>query len=179
MLNGLEDQHRLSVIEANFRKIIKAHLQKLLEAKRIYWKQRSTVRWVKFGVENSSLFHAMATISFRRNYIASLLLDDCTCVHDHSLKAGVLFTSFNDRLGRSDFHETLFDLSNLIQSVDLPVMDDPFSKYEIDSAIKEMAPDHAPGPDGFNSFFLKKCWHIRKEDFYRLCEAFFVMAQWI
>jgi hypothetical protein len=37
----------------------------------------------------------------------------------------------------------------------------------------EMPPDHATGPDGFNGFFFKKCWHLISEDFYRFCECFY------
>jgi hypothetical protein len=36
-----------------------------------------------------------------------------------------------------------------------------------------MPPDKAPVPDGFNGTFLKKCWHITKEDIYDLCFDFF------
>jgi hypothetical protein len=36
-----------------------------------------------------------------------------------------------------------------------------------------MPTDKAPGPDGFNGLFLKKCWHLVKEDFYNLCDNFF------
>jgi hypothetical protein len=36
-----------------------------------------------------------------------------------------------------------------------------------------MPTDKAPGPDGFNGFFLKSCWEIIKEDFYTLCCDFF------
>ena len=36
-----------------------------------------------------------------------------------------------------------------------------------------MPVDKAPGPDGFNGMFLKKCWHIIKEDVYQLCNDFF------
>ena len=32
--------------------------------------------------------------------------------------------------------------------------------------------DRAPGPDGFNGMFLKKCWPIIKQDFYRLAKDF-------
>lgn len=149
MLDRLEDQTRLIIVEADFRKILKVQLQRLLEAKGIYWKQRSTIRWLKFGVENSSLFPAMATILLRRNYIASLMLDDGSTVQDHSLKSGILDTSFKDRLGRSDFQAILFDLASLIQQVDFPVMDEPFSNEEIDRVVQEMASDHAPVPDGF------------------------------
>jgi hypothetical protein len=33
--------------------------------------------------------------------------------------------------------------------------------------------DRAPGPDGFNGLFLKRCWHIIKSDFHALCHDFF------
>jgi hypothetical protein len=36
-----------------------------------------------------------------------------------------------------------------------------------------MPVDKAPGPDGFNGLFFKKCWHIIKEDIYQLCNDFF------
>ena len=51
------------------KRLVKDHLASLLEYKRIYWKQRNTVRWVKFGDENSSFFHTMATIAHKRNFI--------------------------------------------------------------------------------------------------------------
>jgi hypothetical protein len=36
-----------------------------------------------------------------------------------------------------------------------------------------MPTDKAFGPDGFNGLFMKKCWHIIKEDVYQLCFDFF------
>jgi hypothetical protein len=36
-------------------------------------------------------------------------------------------------------------------------MDHPFSEEEIKLALSNMPLDHAPGPDGFNGLFLKKC----------------------
>lgn len=147
-------------------------MQRLLEAKRLYWKQRSTVHWVKFGDENSELFQAMATHAFRRNYIATLISEDGTSISDHSLKAGALWISFKDRLGIPEFVSIHFELATLIQAVNLLDMDLPFSKEEIDFAVKSMPSDHPPRPDGFNGLFMKKCWYIISEDFYRLCEAF-------
>jgi hypothetical protein len=48
----------------------------------------------------------------------------------------------------------------------------PFTRKEIDDVIKEMPTDRAPGPDGFNGLFLKKCWHIVKHEFYKLAKEF-------
>jgi retron-type reverse transcriptase len=49
---------------------------------------------------------------------------------------------------------------------------EPFSEEEISNIVKFMKPDRAPGPDGFNGLFLKKCWHIVKKEFIQLCNDF-------
>jgi hypothetical protein len=56
LLDGLEEQRPLSLIERNFRKLLRAHLLTLLEAKRVYWKRRARICCVKFGDENTKLF---------------------------------------------------------------------------------------------------------------------------
>jgi hypothetical protein len=66
-----------------------------------------------------------------------------------------------------------FNLQDLIQSHDLQGIATPFTKKDIDDTIKNMPVDKALGPDGFNGKFLKKCWHIIKEDVYAMCLDFF------
>lgn len=44
---------------------------------------------------------------------------------------------------------------------------------EMNEIIKNMQSDRAPGPDGFNGLFLKKCWHIISADYYELASQFF------
>jgi hypothetical protein len=66
-----------------------------------------------------------------------------------------------------------FDLGNLLQPIDgLDELTRPFSKEEMDLVVKHIPSDKAPGPDGFNGLFLKKCWHIISEDFYALARDF-------
>jgi len=48
-----------------------------------------------------------------------------------------------------------------------------FSKQEIDQVVKSLPSDKAPGPDGFNSDFVKRCWPVICQDFYNICNAFF------
>jgi hypothetical protein len=38
--------------------------------------------------------------------------------------------------------------------------------------VKKMPADRAPGADGFNGLFVKKCWPIIKEEFYSLDKEF-------
>lgn len=48
-----------------------------------------------------------------------------------------------------------------------------FSEEDFLNVIKAIPIDHAPGPDGFNGKFIKKCWPIIKADFLRLFADFF------
>lgn len=66
-----------------------------------------------------------------------------------------------------------FDLGSLLHKVyGLEILTRPFEEKEMDEEIKNMPVDRAPGPDGFNGLFLKKCWSIIKEDFYKLAANF-------
>jgi len=69
----------------------------------------------------------------------------------------------------------LFDLANLIAPVDgQQDLAEPFQQMEIDLIVKRMPTDKAPGPDGFNDLFMKKCWHIIRSDFYSFCNDFYL-----
>jgi hypothetical protein len=146
-------------------------LLNLLEAKRIYWKLRSTIRWVKFGDENTKLFQAIASQNFRRNHIAQLKLLDGLVVTEHDQKVRVLWHSIKDNLGCSEHGEMTFNLDTLIQPVIIADMDTPFSREEIDALVKEFTTDKALGPNDFNGMFIKRCWHIIKNDFYAFYEG--------
>ena len=79
-------------------------------------------------------------------------------------------------MGTSQGIQLGFDLDDLIQPVDgLHELSAPFSDKEVESVIKEMPSDRAPGPDGFSGLFIKKCWGIIKDDFLALVRDFF---QW-
>jgi hypothetical protein len=43
----------------------------------------------------------------------------------------------------------------------------------VDKVISKIPLDKASGLDGFNGLFLRKCWHIIKQDAYTLCREFF------
>jgi len=45
--------------------------------------------------------------------------------------------------------------------------------YVVVIVVVVVVVDKAPGPDGFNGLFMKRCWDIIKEDFYKLCDDFF------
>lgn len=173
-LDAIADRRTLTTPESNFQHILKSHLLRLLQYQKEYWKKRCTIRWIKFGDENSKFFQAVATERYRKNCISSLKTEDGTCVDDHASKESILFEAFKNRMGKKNTPQMRFNLSRMLRSqVDFDSLTVPFTHEEIDKVIKEMPPDRAPGPDGFNGAFLKACWPIIKEDFYLLCDAFY------
>jgi hypothetical protein len=64
-------------------------------------------------------------------------------------------------------------MTDLLQTQNLEHVTEPFTKEQIDAVVANIPPDKAPGPDGFNGKFIKKCWGIIKEDIYKLCLDFF------
>ncbi|KAJ1296023.1 hypothetical protein BS78_01G267000 [Paspalum vaginatum] len=159
----------------NLRRIIKRHMLKFLDHRKEYWKKRYNVNKVKFGDECTKFFHSMATISFRRNCISRLKIKEGYLVSDHDSKAVVLWEDFKERMGSTNMPIMLFQLSRLItKSSSLEGLDVPIIEEEINMIVKGLPSDKAPGPDGFNGQFLKKCWGIIQMDFHNLCRDFFV-----
>ncbi|KAG8100647.1 hypothetical protein GUJ93_ZPchr0013g35164 [Zizania palustris] len=173
-LDSCEDQRSLSLAEYNFRLIIKDSITSLLQFIHAYWKQRYTVRWTQLGDENTKYFHAAASDRLRHNTIASITLPNGTVLYSQEEKAEVFLDSFLGRMGFSSAPQMLFNLTELIpphQSLDHLAA--PFLLSDITSVVQNMPSSKAPGPDGFNGHFFKKCWHIIKDDIFSLCQDFF------
>lgn len=174
LLDRLEECRPLTSVESNFRGIMKRHIIRLLSHKTEYWRKRCTIRWVIFGDENSRFFHSVATRNHKRNAIPQLRDAAGNLADSHSDKAAILWSVFKSRMGSSFSLSMHFDLSQLFRrSHGLNELCAPFTEEEIDKIVMDMPNDRAPGPDGFNGLFMKKCWHIIKWDYYKLCNDFF------
>lgn len=93
---------------------------------------------------------------------------------DHSSKEKVLWDDFKVRLGTSEFNGFHLDPEFFIHSFEhLEFLEAPFTHEEIDTVIRCLPNDKSPGPNGFNNEFLKKCWPLIRDDFYRLCHDFY------
>lgn len=99
----------------------------------------------------------MATMSYRKNYISNILGPDGTIYSKHDQKAVIIWQSYKERLGQSTNATMMFDLTEIIQPHNLAHLDAQFTIDEIEQVVKEFPADRAPGPDGFNGQFLRKC----------------------
>lgn len=173
-MDSLEDRWPLFNTERNLRSLVKAQIVKLLHYKNLYWKKCYLVNRVKLGDQKTKFFHAMATISFRRNSIPQLVNDSGAVVYDHASKADLIWSSFKGRMRISTNPSMVFNLSELVAiHDDLDQLATAFEEEEINGIVRKMPSDKALGPNGFNGHFLKKCWTLIKQDYYRLCHDFF------
>ena len=62
LLHMLEMHRHLTIVESNFKHVLQDKLLSHLRQQRIYWKQRGTIKWVKFVDEGTKFFHAGATM---------------------------------------------------------------------------------------------------------------------
>jgi hypothetical protein len=130
------------------------------------------VRWVTLGDENSSFFHTTTTLSHKKNFIVTRRNAEGIAISEHDQKANLLWNSFKQRLGYSEFTNIAYNLNSILVEHNLNHLDADFNQQEIDAIIKCLPNNHAPGPDGFNGLFIKKCWDILKGDFTRLLTNF-------
>lgn len=126
------------------------------------------------GDAGTKFFHAAATIRHRKNLV-TFLEDSIGQLHsNHHVKASILWEAYKERLGQIEFEGMQLDLNEiLIPTSDLSILEEPFSPEEIDNVVALLPGDKSPGPDGFNTDFIKRCWPIIKQDFYNLCNAFY------
>src|SRR3954468_8430400 len=113
----------------------------------IYWKQRATIRWVKFGEANYKFFQAKATLKYRVNHISNLCKEDGTSYSDPHNKASILWHAFKQRLNTTlptfynlCINEIIINNSNILQDLEAP-----FTKEKIDRTVKDLPNDKVPG----------------------------------
>ena len=135
--------------------------------------KRCTNRWMMLGEENTKFFQSIATERFRFNTVSQVLDHNGQTVHLHEQKASLFPYSFKNRMGVSNSPQMALDLEALFDwHIHLSSLVDMFSTQKIDSLISIIPANKAPGPDGFNGFFMKKCWHIIAQDYYGLAAHF-------
>ena len=113
------------------------------------------------GEENTKFFQSIATKRYKINTVSQVMDQNGQIVYLHDQKASLFYQSFESSMGISCSPRMDFDLNDLfLPRADLEYLTDMFSTQEIDSLITLIPADKVPGPDGFNGFFMTKCWHI-------------------
>ena len=150
-------------------KALQLEVNALLDKESQMWEQRARALFLKCSDRNTSYFHSKASHRYRRNRISDLRNNaNVWCSEVSQIKEiaveyyNSLFTSSNP----SDMNEIL-DAIRPSVSADMNIqLSKPFSREEVDTAIKEMDPIKAPGPDGMPPIFYHSFWSLLGDDVY-------------
>lgn len=148
-------------------------LNELLLHEEVYWKQRAKLFWLKEGDLNTKFFHAQATKRKKINNIAYLVNEDDEKIDDLDQMCVMA----------KDYFEGIFtewgNVSVPTGSAEQPVItmqqnkemvaDLSFEEFTI--ALKQMHPEKAVGPDGFNPAFFQHFWDVVGKEVYNCCKT--------
>ncbi|KAK9989615.1 hypothetical protein SO802_029854 [Lithocarpus litseifolius] len=135
----------------------------LLEKENKMWRQRAKNFWLIGGDKNTKYFHSRATQRCRRNKISGIFDLNGVWVSQPDLIASsftdyyqALFTSSNPILEEA----TLTSVPKLITVEMNAMLSQEFMDWEVQTALKQMAPLKAPGPDGMPPLFYQNYWSL-------------------
>ncbi|XP_074315639.1 uncharacterized protein LOC141651843 [Silene latifolia] len=141
------------------RKLV-AELADLRKKEEQYWRQRSRALWLKDGDRNTAFFHNRAGERKRKNFIGKLIDENGI---ERSGEENVerivvnyfenLFTSSNP----SNF-DVLDSVGRRVTSEMNRLLALDYNEEEVVTALNQMHPLKAPGPDGMNGLFYQTYW---------------------
>ena len=156
--------HKLDVAEENgilqreevwLRRTLKHSLLGLAALERTIDRQRSRLKWVKEGDANTKLFQAVANGRRTKNYIP-YIKHGSEIITDQERMVDTFTEVYKQLMGTTHAREHTLDLQFLqMEPKELSSLEEIITEEEVWQVIKEMAPDRAPGPDGFIGAFYQ------------------------
>ncbi|CAL1382524.1 unnamed protein product [Linum trigynum] len=145
---------------------LETELSRQWEAEEVFWQQKSRVKWLKKGDQNSAYFHTVTRARRKRNFISGLRNEEGEWVTEETGKASIA----------TKFYQTLFtsetqvpNMAERVASLPLahsvtPQMNAQLTAEvlpsEVRSTVFAMGSKQAPGSDGFTGKFFKAFWDI-------------------
>lgn len=147
-----DPQHILQVHE------LKEALSNFLAQNEVFWKQRAKQHWLKAGDLNTKFFHSMATRRKERNRIRNLFDETGTIYDDNQELCRIAHDYFENLFKPSEaqYDPVMTQIHSKVTEEDNSILLAPFTAEEFRSALFQMHPDKAPGPEGYNPAFFQR-----------------------
>jgi hypothetical protein len=174
VLDCKERQGGLSSMERDLRGSLLLELDRLAHLEETSWRQKSRVRWLKEGDNNTKFFHKIANSNRRRNFMEKLEVGDVVYTSDSDIRAQAVQFYESLYTEEESWRPFVDDLPfSAIGDLDRNMLDSRFEKEEIIQVVKDLQGDKSLGPDGFTMAFFQKCWRVLESDIMGFFDEFF------
>ncbi|KAA0059841.1 reverse transcriptase [Cucumis melo var. makuwa] len=142
-------------------------------------RQKSRIRWLKLGDQNTTFFHRSVRSRMSRNSLLSLVDSDGSRVSSHDGVAQLAVNYFRNSLGSQEigYRELSPVIDDILQfqwsEECCQALQLPISREEVRRVLFSMDSGKAPGPDGFSVGLFKGVWSVVGEDFCDVVLHFF------
>lgn len=182
-IHGLDlrdDTTGLNEGERGRRREAAAQLLRQLHNRKCLLAQKAKLRWLKDGDGNSRLFHKSIIVRRRLNSIAGVEMDG-TWAEEPRIVKDYFRDQFSQHFKREDTVKARlaadFETPKLHQS-DGDFLISDFTEEEVRTAIWDCGGSKSPGPNGFNSEFLRACWSVINNDLMKAVRDFHANGKW-
>lgn len=137
---------------------IKENLIELYHREELMWRQRARVDWLRAGDKNTRFFHLRASMRRRKNLIKLLVQEDGNLTEDIQTMKDMVNSSYGNLYTSEGVHDMEEVLNTVLVKVTAQMneqLNAPYTAEEVKTALFQMAPTKAPGPDGFPAHFFQ------------------------
>ncbi|XP_016192211.1 uncharacterized protein LOC107633090 [Arachis ipaensis] len=146
--------------------------------KEIHWKQMSRFQHARDMDKNTRYFHNLASARRKNNRIDSLVINGRLVRNQSRIKGAI--TGFYKDLYRRELAPTIGICDGLVKQIEdeeAAMLETMPSPEEIREAVWDCESSNAPGSDGYNMNFIKKCWGEIGQEFTTAVLDFFQSAK--
>ena len=146
---------------------LRKEINDLLDSEEIMWQQRSRVQWLGLGDQHTKYYHSKAFERRKKNTITGLMDENGNwCDSTESIAA--VAVSYFEKLFSTSYPSSISGVTNTIPTRVTDEMNQwlikEFTREEVVTALQQMHPTKAPGPDGMSTIFFQKYWDIVGND---------------
>ncbi|XP_029146874.1 uncharacterized protein [Arachis hypogaea] len=137
---------------------LRAEYNIVLAQEELLWYQKSRDQWVRYGDRNTSFFHMQTILRRKSNKVHGLLVSDGSWSNDPEVLQMEVVHFFKNIFCSTEPVEV-----NCMGEIPMPSLSQdacdnlskPVTMLEVKKALDNMSSFKAPGPDGFQVFFLQ------------------------